>query len=137
MLSGLRKHDKLPMFNMPISINYNQKISIYYYYQLIDIFTSLGGIGEASKIILYIMTPLFMLYFLYGIVGIIQESYTEEYKNQLLISFKMFYKMLPLYSKQRLLSIKMNLKDMTNVQSIQFLNTNLYKILDMLMNSDL
>ena len=116
MLPGLRKNDKLPMFNMPLSINYNQKISIYYYYQLIDIVTSLGGIGEASKIILYIMSPLFMLYFLYGIVGIIQESYTEEYKNELLISFKMFYKMLPLYSKQRLLSIKMNLKDMTNVQ---------------------
>ena len=82
------------------------------------------------------MSPLFMLYFLYGIVGIIQESYTEEYKNELLISFKMFYKMLPLYSKQRLLSIKMNLKNMTNVQKIQFLNTNLNKIFDLLLKQE-
>ena len=35
-----------------------------------------------------------MLYFLYGIVGIIQESYTLKYKDQLIESFRKFHKRL-------------------------------------------
>ena len=64
-------------------VDFNMKVTKYYYYSIGDLISSLGGISAATKPVLDLITPIIMLYFFNKVAGIIQESYTIAYKDQL------------------------------------------------------
>ena len=53
------------MFSFPLDVDFNQRITVYFFYQAIDIISSLGGISAASDPIFLIITPLIILYYIY------------------------------------------------------------------------
>ena len=59
------------MFEIPLEIDYSQKITVYMYNQWLDIIESLGGISAATDPIFMMITPLIFLYFFYEISRII------------------------------------------------------------------
>mgnify|MGYP000020220312 CR=1 FL=1 len=84
------KHGDSLTISFPLAINPDLKTTITSYYHISDIITALGGIKSAFSVPLIFIFPLTVLYFLYSLAGIIKETYTTTYKNQLMLSLTEF-----------------------------------------------
>ena len=117
---------------MPVDVDYNERVTYYFFYEMIDSVSYLGGIFEATEISIYVVTPFIMLYFLYKIVEMIQESYTNDYRNQLWKSFKTYFMYLPNFSEKKLQQIEKKMEMMSNIEQITFLNDKLNQVFKMI-----
>ena len=79
-------HENNDYLYVRLTPNFKREITLYKYVSYGDMVSHLGGLKSAITPLFDILTPTVMLMFLWGIVSIIQEIYTKNYKNQIIKS---------------------------------------------------
>jgi hypothetical protein len=83
-------------FEFRLDPDFNQEIVIYTFVTYGDIISYLGGLKSAVGPVFEITTPLAILYFLFMLSAIIQQSYTLQYRDQLEQSVEVLHQALPI-----------------------------------------
>ena len=98
-----------------LNINPHREVVIYRYISYSDIVSKTGGLKAAFTPVLRMITPLFMLAFLLSLAGVIQESDTLHYRDELLISIKT-------NSSEEVADIDSHIENMATSEQINYLS---------------